>query len=56
MPIYNLIEYSHNYSKKSGSLRLYYRDELDFDNNGNTVDFTDNNIDDSFKYKEKMTS
>ena len=27
MPMYNLIEYSDNYSKTSGSLWNYYRDE-----------------------------
>ena len=27
MPMYNLMEYSNNYSKKSGNLRQYYRDE-----------------------------
>ena len=27
MPMYNLIEYSHNYAKISGSLWKYYRDE-----------------------------
>ena len=27
MPVYNLIEYSDNYSKMSGSLWQYYRDE-----------------------------
>ena len=27
MPMYNLIEYSHAYSKTSGSLWQYYRDE-----------------------------
>ena len=27
MPMYNLIEYSDNYSKKSGGLWGYYRDE-----------------------------
>ena len=27
MPMYNLIEYRENYSKISGSLRQYYRDE-----------------------------
>ena len=26
MPMYNLIEYSNNYSKTSGSLWQYYRD------------------------------
>ena len=28
MPIYNLLEYSKKYSKTSGSLSSYYRDEL----------------------------
>ena len=27
MPMYNLLEYSHNYSKISGMLWKYYRDE-----------------------------
>ena len=27
MPMYNLIDYSNNYSKTSGSLWQYYRDE-----------------------------
>ena len=41
MPIYNLIEYSGNYSKTSGSLWQYYRDEL-FINNGAIIDVPDN--------------
>ena len=28
MPMYNLIEYSDNYSKTSGSLWQYYKDDL----------------------------
>ena len=28
MPVYNLIENSDNYSKKSGSLKQYYKDSL----------------------------
>ena len=28
MPMYNLIEYSDNYSKTSGSLWQYYKDEI----------------------------
>ena len=28
MPMYNLLEYSHNYSMSSGSLWNYYRDEI----------------------------
>ena len=45
MPMYNLIEYSENYSKTSGSLWEYYKDE------------PDNNLTDSksFKSKTKMT-
>ena len=46
MPLYNLIEYSDNYSKTSGSLWQYYRDEPSLNNNSNIVDFTganDNN-------------
>ena len=40
MPLYNLIEYSDNYSKTSGSLWQYYRDEPSLNNNSNIVDFT----------------
>ena len=29
MPMYNLLEYSQNYSMTSGSLRNYYRDKID---------------------------
>ena len=36
MPMYNLIKYSDNYAKTSGSLWQYFRDEPD-----------DNNIEDS---------
>ena len=45
MPIYNLIEYSDNYSKTSGSLWQYYKD----DPNDNLADSK------SFKYKVKIT-
>ena len=43
MPIYNLIEYSDNYSKTSGSLWQYYKDDPN-DNIANS---------ESFKSKEK---
>ena len=33
MPMYNLIEYSDNYSKTSGRLWQYYRDKPALDNN-----------------------
>ena len=41
MLMYNLIGYSYNYSKTSGSLWQYYRYEPDFNKNGNIVDFLD---------------
>ena len=40
--MYNLMEYSDAYSKTSGSLWQYYRDEP-LDNNGNFTDFPDDN-------------
>ena len=45
MPMYNLIEYSDNYSKTSGSLWQYYKDDPS-DNIENS---------ESFKYKIKIT-
>ena len=45
MPLYNLIEYSYNYSKTSGSLWQYYKD----DPNDNLVQS------ESFKSKIKIT-
>ena len=55
MPRYNLIEYSDAYSKTSGSLLHYYRDELALDNNNNIIDFpANNNNGTSFKFKEKI--
>ena len=51
--MYNLIEYSDNYSKTSGILWEYCRDEAAL-NNGPIVGFTaDNTITDSIKLKEK---
>ena len=43
MHMYNLIEYSGAHSKTSGSLWQYYRDEPALDNNGNIIDFLDDN-------------
>ena len=39
-PIYNLIEYSDNYSKTSGVLLQFYRDAQAIDDNGAIVDFS----------------
>ena len=55
MPLYNLIEYSHNYSKTSGSLWQSCKDIPAVDNNNATADFTNNNLTDSFDFKVKMT-
>ena len=55
MPVYNLIDYSDNYSKKSGSLLKYCKDIPAVDNNNAIVNFTDNNLTDSFNFKVKIT-
>ena len=55
MPIYNLIEYSDNYSKTSGSLWQYCKDIPAVDNNNAIVNFAENNLTDSFNFKVKIT-
>ena len=55
MPMYNLIEYRDNYSKISGSLWQYYRDEPIIDNNGDIFDIPDDPDTTSFNYKQKIT-
>ena len=55
MPMYNLIEYSNNYSKTSGSLWQYCKEIPAVNNNGNIVDFTATNTTDLFKFKTKIT-
>ena len=55
MPIYNLIEYSDNYSKASGSLWQYCKDIPAVHNNNAIVNFAENNLTDSFNFKAKMT-
>ena len=49
MPMYNLIEYSDNYSDTSGSLWLFKRNEVHADNAGFTI-----NNSQSFKYKAAL--
>ena len=56
MPMYNLIEYSDNYSKTSGSLWQYCKKISAINNNGSIVDFEGTNETDSFKFKTKITS
>ena len=56
MPIYNLIEYSDAYLKTSGSLWQYYRDEPAINNDGDIIDFPENNNNsNSFKFKQEIT-
>ena len=53
MPVYNLIEYSDNYSKTSGSLWKCYRDEPSVNDDIVINNFTGNNA--WFKFKQKIT-
>ena len=56
MPMYNLIEYSDNYSKTSGSLWQYCKYIPAVNNNNNAiVNITENNLTDSFSFKVKVT-
>ena len=52
MPMYNLLEYSKNYRKTTGSLLIYYRDQptMYTDNNYNQNPITKS---ESFKYKTR---
>ena len=54
-PMHNLIEYSKNYRKTTGSLWNYYRDELTDDRND--TNFPNKNVinSESFKYKRSVT-
>ena len=55
MPMYNLIEYSDNYSKTSESLWQYCKEIPAVNNNGAIVDFNGANATDSFNFKTKIT-
>ena len=55
MPMRNLIEYSDNYSKISGSLWKYCKDIPAVNNNGNISDFNGVNATESFDFKTKIT-
>ena len=54
MPMYNLIEYSNNYSDTSGSSWQFKRDEQHM-NNGNPANVTTADSS-SFKYKSSLTA
>ena len=53
--MYNLIEHSDAYSKTTGSLWQYNKDEPTLDNNGNIIDIPDDNNNSAlFKFKQKI--
>ena len=54
MAMYNLIEYSDNYSETSGSLWQYCKDISAANNNDNNVGFNGANATDSFILKQKQ--
>ena len=55
MQMYNLIEYSDNYSKTCGSLWQFYRDKPFINDSGAIADFpADNDSSASFKFKTKI--
>ena len=55
MPMYNLIEYSDNYSKTTGGLWQYCKDIPAVNNNGDVVDFNGANATNSFNSKATIT-
>ena len=56
MPMYNLIEYSDNYAKTTGSLWQYCKDIPARNANGDIATFAENNTTDSFKFKANRTN
>ena len=56
MPVHNLIEYSDNYSKTSGSLWQYRKEIAAVDDNDDVVNFDRANATDSFNFKTKITN
>ena len=55
MPMYNLIEYSDNYAKTTGSLWQYCKDIPARNVNNEIIVFDVNNVTDSFNFKVKFT-
>ena len=55
MPMYNLIEYSDNYAKTTGSLWQYCKDIPALNANDEITEFTGSNATDSFNFKVKIT-
>ena len=48
--MYNLMRYSHNYSKTFGDLWKHCKDIPAVNNNGDIVDFNEANVTDSFNF------
>ena len=55
MPMYNLIEYSDNYGKTTGSLWQYCKDIPARNDNNKIIVFDVNSVTDSFNFKVKFT-
>ena len=55
MPMYNLIEYSDNYAKSTGSLWQYCKDKPALNANDEITHLTEGNLTDSFNFKLKIT-
>ena len=55
VPMYNLIEYSDNFAKTTGSLWQYCKDIPARNNNNAIIIFAENNLTDSFNFKAKIT-
>ena len=55
MPMYNLIEYSDNYAKTTGSLWQYCKDIPALNADDEITEFTAGNLTDSFNFKAKIT-
>ena len=53
MTLHNLIDYSDNHSKTSGSLWQYFRDEPSFNDNNVLNSFPGNST--SFNFNQKIT-
>ena len=55
MPMYNLIEYSDNYAKTTGSLWQYCKNIPALNTNDQIIIFAEGNLTDSFNFKVKIT-
>ena len=55
MPMYNLIEYSDNYAKTTGSLWQYCKDIAALNANDEIIFFAEGNLTDSFTFNAKIT-